>query len=423
MSLKKILKNIEKDNPGPFSNFLLKELRFEDYKKMKLNNNMSTKLPNIQLVDSNDEDSIEINNDTNTNLNNIDLIQDSDLESISTAENENVTPIKTKKNGKMPFIQSDEFKYFSNNVKQKPIISKNNESDSDPEPESDSESEPESEPESIKTNKPKLNSRENEKKKQELLIKLLSLEKKGVTLTKSYSLKSSLEELEFEYETQRYSAEVDASVHFQQKILMAAITGVEFLNKKFDPIGAKLEGWSESVMDNIVDYEEIFKKLHEKYQERASMPPELQLLVTLVGSGFMFHLTNTLFKSSLPGLGDALKSNPDIMNNIMGAMGKAMNSSQQPQMPMQMPQMPMQMPQMPMPSQSTNDMSGPSMDLSSMMNKFQNGPPQPMSQQAPKQVDNESDRFSIASSSELSDIKSISISKSGKKSKGKSIKI
>ena len=50
---------------------------------------------------------------------------------------------------------------------------------------------------------------------------------------------------------------------------MAAITGVEFLNKKFDPIGAKLDGWSESVMDNITDYEEIFKQLHEKYKEKA----------------------------------------------------------------------------------------------------------------------------------------------------------
>ena len=90
-----------------------------------------------------------------------------------------------------------------------------------------------------------MSSREIEQKKQEYLIKLLALEKKGVNLTKSYSLKSSLEELEFEYNTQQKAMEMEASVHFQQKILMAAITGVEFLNKKFDPIGAKLDGWSE----------------------------------------------------------------------------------------------------------------------------------------------------------------------------------
>ena len=43
-------------------------------------------------------------------------------------------------------------------------------------------------------------------------------------------------------------------------MLMAAVTGAEFLNKKFDPIGAKLDGWSESVMDNINDYEVIYPR-------------------------------------------------------------------------------------------------------------------------------------------------------------------
>ena len=242
--------------------------------------------------------------------------------------------------------------------------------------------------------------------------------------------------------------EIEASVHFQQKILMAAVTGMEFLNKKFDPIGAKLDGWSESVMDNVNDYEEIFKKLHEKYSQKTSMPPELQLLVTLVGSGFMFHLTNSLFKSSLPGLGDVLKTNPDIMSNIMGAMGKAMNnaqgltpgaSSSAPQVP-QVPQM-QQAPQAAQaprqePAQSSNmpDFTGPSMNLSSLLNTYQSGPDRPMVQQAPKmkQVD-ETDRFSVASSSDYSELEETTktinmptVTKGkgkGKIPKGKSIKI
>ena len=311
------LTNILKNSPGPFSTYILNHSRSDNSKKMKNNNNMSAKTPNIKLVDNSDDEEIVVNQ--SNNIDDVNLILDSDDESVDTAINENITPVKTKKS-KMPIIEQDEFKFFSNNMKQKPIITREEKaykSDSESESEiessdSDSEEEEEEKKENIKSS-PKLSSREMEKKKQEILIKLISLEKKGIALTKNYSLKSSLEELEFEYETQRYSAEIDASVKFQQKILMAGITGIEFLNKKFDPLGAKLEGWSESVMDNITDYEEIFKKLHEKYQERASMPPELQLLVTLVGSGFMFHLTNTLFKSSLPGLGDALKNNPDIM--------------------------------------------------------------------------------------------------------------
>jgi hypothetical protein len=461
-------------NPGPCSDLLLKEFKHKKNltkmrsDKSKKNNNeskgMSSKGPNIKLFNADKNESIKIKN--NNSIENINLIKDSDSESMATAEpdNESVlsvspdnSPVKSKKKSfpGLPKIDNEDLKYFSNNKKAKPFIEKQESDDEYSEEESDQESENAStisESESERSVKPKkMSSREKEKRKQELLIKLIALEKKGVNLTKSYSLKSSLEEIEFEYETQRKSAEIEASVHFQQKILMAAVTGVEFLNKKFDPIGAKLEGWSESVMDNINDYEEIFKKLHEKYSERASMPPELQLLVTLVGSGFMFHLTNTLFKSSLPGLGDVLKTNPDIMNNIMGAMGKAMNNSagisppsqaSQPSQPSQSSQSSQSL-QSSQPSQSfqrfqppiqasqqqRQEFTGPSMNLSSLMNTFESGPSNPMMQQAPKMKQDDIDRFSVASSSDYSelmeDTKTISLPNKGKGKmpKGKTIKI
>ena len=110
----------------------------------------------------------------------------------------------------------------------------------------------------------------------------------GSSLSKKYSMSSKLSDLRFELEMHKNNASLDVSVKFQQKVLMAAVTGLEFANKKFDPIGAKLDGWSESVMDNLDDYESIFVKLHEKYKNRADLPPELQLLVTLVGSAFIF---------------------------------------------------------------------------------------------------------------------------------------
>ena len=430
---------ILKDSPGPFSNYIL-ESRSSNKNKKNRNNIMSGKIPNIRLVNSELENVINIKDDNKLNL-----IKDSDCESISTAEPDShtSTPIKKKKYS-MPKIESDEFKFFSNNIKQKPIVQKKTDSELESESESESESENDFDKGSIKSEpRFKSNIKDTDRKKQELLIKLLALEKKGVTLTKNYSLKSSLGDIQFEYEQQRYSAEVEAAVHFQQKILMATVTGAEFLNKKFDPINAKLDGWSESVMDNIVDYEEIFKKLHEKYKSRASMPPELQLFVTLVGSGFMFHLTNTLFKSSLPGLGDALKNNPDIMNNIMGAMGKAMNTSnntqqyqppeqqppeqQQTQPQQQQPQQQQTQYQQPQPptQSNLNNMTGPSVNLSSMLNQYTDTPPNPIIQQAPKMEYDESDRFSVVSSSNDSDIRNVPIisNSNGKKVKGKSIQI
>ena len=41
---------------------------------------------------------------------------------------------------------------------------------------------------------------------------------------------------------------------FQGKMLMACITGIEFLNGKFDPFNVKLDGWSESMNEGINDY-------------------------------------------------------------------------------------------------------------------------------------------------------------------------
>jgi len=464
-------------NPGPFSSILLKEIkeekkrqtktRFDKTKKKDSIDKQMATSPNIDLVDSNANKNISIKPAMQKGVENIELINDSDSDSIATAEPQKSpesspepTPVKPKKSfTKMPTIDMDEFQYFTNNRKQKPVVQKNEVSEEETDDDSEvSEDDSDSDESAVSSSaseksvkKPKMSAREIEKRKQDLLIKLIALEKKGVTLTKTYSLKSSLEEIEFEYETQRKSAEIEASVHFQQKILMAAVTGIEFLNKKFDPIGAKLEGWSESVMDNINDYEEIFKKLHEKYSQKTSMPPELQLLVTLVGSGFMFHLTQTLFKSSLPGLGDVLKTNPDIMNNIMGAMGKAMNNAHgitPPSADASVPMMPTgpvgpigpvgpvgPLPSVPLPSGPTKQLpefTGPSVNLSNLMNNYDSGPGYPKVQQAPKMKNEEQDRFSVASSSssDYSEIEpttktvTVPTKKGGKNTpKGKTIKI
>ena len=184
--------------------------------------------------------------------------------------------------------------------------------------------------------------------KQDVLLKLLALEKKGIALTKKYSMSSRLSDLRFELELHKNNAEIDASVKFQQKLLMAAVTGLEFANKRFDPIGAKLDGWSESVMENLDDYETIFARLHEKYKNRADLPPELQLMVTLVGSAFMFHLTKALFSSAMPGGLNDLQ-NSEIMKNISAAMTQ--QSSQKPSVA----------------GVSTQEITGPSMNLSSML--------------------------------------------------------
>lgn len=174
---------------------------------------------------------------------------------------------------------------------------------------------------------PIMSEQEINSQKQELLYQFDRLEKKGVRLPRRFTMASSLEEMRAEYDRIVREKHVDASVKFQRKMLVAAVTGIEYLNKRFDPFEVKLEGWSESVHEGIDEYDEVFEELHEKYKGKGKMAPELRLLMMLGGSAFMFHLTNTMFKSSLPGLDQVLKQNPDLMKHMASATASTMAQS------------------------------------------------------------------------------------------------
>lgn len=174
---------------------------------------------------------------------------------------------------------------------------------------------------------PQMTKEELLREKFKMLQKLEELETKGVRLTKKYTMESSLLEMKGEYETHVEEREKKNSIKFQQKLLMTAITGIEFLNNKFDPFDLKLDGWSEQINENVDDYDEIFAELHEKYKSKAKMAPELKLLFQLGGSAIMLHMTNTMFKSAMPGMDDIMRQNPDLMRQFQSAAVNSMGNS------------------------------------------------------------------------------------------------
>lgn len=173
---------------------------------------------------------------------------------------------------------------------------------------------------------PRMSAEQELREKLGYLRKLETLEKKGITLTKKYSMESPLSEMKGEYEMIKADKEKKNSIKFQQKMLLAFVSGLEFLNGKFDPFDLKLDGWSEGVNENIDEYDEVFGELHEKYGDSAKMAPELKLLFMLGGSAAMLHMTNTMFKSSMPGMDDIMRQNPELMEQFQNA---AMNSMSQ----------------------------------------------------------------------------------------------
>ncbi len=186
--------------------------------------------------------------------------------------------------------------------------------------------------------------------KADYINKLSRLEAKGFQVSKRFTMDNTLDEIKSEHDRLVDARQLETSIKFQRQMMMGLVTGLEMMNEKFNPLDWKLGGWSESVHENIDDFDEIFEELYDKYKERGKMPPEARLLMSLVGSGFMFHMSNSFFRSKMPSMDDILKQNPDMarqfaaaaanaagpgFGNFMGmAMGVPAPGGVQPQQPM-----------------------------------------------------------------------------------------
>ena len=160
--------------------------------------------------------------------------------------------------------------------------------------------------------------------KREIIYQLDRLESKGFKIPFKFNMNSDIEEMRTEYNRLIREKELDGSVRFQQKMLMAFISGTEYMNNRYDPFTIKLDGWSEQVNENINDYDEIFEELHYKYKATGKkMAPELKLFISLSGSAFMFHLTSRMFKEQpMPNVENVLKSDPELMKQFQQAAAK-----------------------------------------------------------------------------------------------------
>lgn len=157
------------------------------------------------------------------------------------------------------------------------------------------------------------------KEKTELINKLQRLEQRGFPVSRKFTMDNSLSEIKDEYNRLLDARNLEASLKFQRQMLMGAITGMEWLNGRFDPFDLKLEGWSESVHENIEDFDEIFEELYDKYKDKGKMSPEMRLVMAIGGSGFMCHVSNSFFRSKMPSMDDVLRRNPELARQMASA--------------------------------------------------------------------------------------------------------
>jgi hypothetical protein len=244
-----------------------------------------------------------------------------------------------------------------------------------------------------------------DEEKADLINKLGRLEKKGFTVNKRLSAYSGVDELRSEVKRITYSIDVEQSVRFSRRMLVACVTGLEFLNKRYNPFEVQLEGWSESVMENVDDYDGVFEELYVKYRSKVSVAPEIKMIMMLGGSAMMFHLTNSMFKTALPNMNDVLKQNPDLLKNMMSAVQNTTRSTTGPA------------DAAPVGGTGDYEMKGPGLDISSLMGGIMMPPPPPMNTAAhqlqPEEDDDDlSDIVSISGDSTGGEVKEVNVNSS-----------
>ena len=168
----------------------------------------------------------------------------------------------------------------------------------------------------------RLSPEDERKEKVDLLNKLQRMEQKGLTPSRRFTMDNTLEEIKTEFTRLADARNLESSIRFQRQAMMSVVTGMQWMNDKFDPFDLKLDGWSESVHENLEDFDEIFEELYDKYKERGKMPPEARLVMALAGSGFMCHVSNTFLRARMPSMDDVLRQNPEMARQFAAAAAK-----------------------------------------------------------------------------------------------------
>ncbi len=172
---------------------------------------------------------------------------------------------------------------------------------------------------------PKMDKETMMKEKIALLNKLKKLEQKGIELSKKYSMESSFSEMRAEYDSHTEEKERSNSIKFQGQCLLTFVNGIEFLNNKLNPFDIQLDGWNESVQDKLSDYDEVFSEMHDKYKSKINAGPEFTLLFNLASSAILVHMTNSMFKNSMPSVDDVFRQNPNLMRSFQEATLNSMS--------------------------------------------------------------------------------------------------
>jgi hypothetical protein len=140
---------------------------------------------------------------------------------------------------------------------------------------------------------------------------------------KKFSFASDLAEIEDTVERLKLQRDLDSSIKYQRKFLIGFANIVEFVcTTEYNIFDLKLEGWSDSIFENITDYDEVFEELYYKYKDSVAVMPEIKLVMMVGGSAMMFHMSRELFSktsSKVPGFDEVMSRDPELKRRYTDA--------------------------------------------------------------------------------------------------------
>jgi len=141
------------------------------------------------------------------------------------------------------------------------------------------------------------------KQKQEILLQINKYKSKGYIFMKEYNMSSNLDEMTADLDRVKIAYNNKKGIKFCRDGLMFCCNGLEMISG-FTSLG-NLDGWGESVQDDIETYDDIFEELYQKYGGYADvLGPELKLVFMVISSAFLYHMMNS--SSTLKDVGNVL---------------------------------------------------------------------------------------------------------------------
>ena len=141
-------------------------------------------------------------------------------------------------------------------------------------------------------------SNDSDHERQSLLFDLRQLEAKGVKLSRNFTLNDSIDDMTIELKRQILMLDERSNISMMKNGMRIALSGIELLNTRLNLLD--LEGWSSQACTELENHDQNLAKIYRKYWRRStSSGPEMDIVMSLVGSMGSYHMKRTMTRSMM----------------------------------------------------------------------------------------------------------------------------